>query len=429
MNISYTIPMPRPGFGVPMAMPVSPKIGLFKVQASGSPQVIAAVAGTDAASTAVSTQARVRSARPGASSPVRMAVIGVGALGRHHARILSTLPGVKLVGVVDPNEQQGQAVAQSAGCSWSADYRALLGSIDAATIVVPTFLHCEVGSELIRQGKHVLIEKPLASTVTEGEGLCALAKEHNVTLQVGHIERFNPAYRKLADWTAAPKYIRAERLSPYPFRSLDIGVVLDLMIHDIDLVLGLTGELPSRVEAFGVSLVGGHEDCAQARFHFPGGCIADIAVNRVSPNVCRSLQVWSASGCATADLQSRSVTCYGPGLPLQQGRLPYELARDQAVPVAQMKDEMFGKYVNVETHQASNEDALTAELTDFVQAVRTGDLPRVDGTAGLNALRVAHAVLSRIATHHWDHDEDGAYGQAALIEQVAQRSDAARRAA
>lgn len=364
-----------------------------------------------------------------APSPLRTAVIGVGALGRHHARILSTLPGIELVAVADPNVQQGRAVAEAAGCDWTDDFRTLFGTIDAASIAVPTSLHCEVASELLRRSVHVLVEKPLASTPDEGEVLLRLAEEHRVTLQVGHIERFNPAFQELADWTDEPKYIRTERYSPYPFRSLDIGVVLDLMVHDVDLVLSLTGECPVNVEAFGVSLLGGHEDCAQARLYFPGGCVADLSVNRVCPSVTRSMQVWSRRGCAIADLQNRTVSRFSAGLALQAGQLPYELACSESVPVSEMKEQMFGRFISVEQHQASNADALTMELSEFASAVRDGSPTRVDGRAGLLALRVAHEILERIDQHCWNGTQMGPIGPHVLIDRASPPSQSRRRAA
>src|SRR5262245_44022029 len=207
---------------------------------------------------------------------LRLAVIGVGALGRHHARILSKMDGVKLVAVADPRPQQAQAVAESCGCDWTTDYRTLFGRIDAASIVVPTSLHRTVAAELLQRTIPVLVEKPLAPTVEDGQILVRLAAEHRVPLQVGHIERFNPAFQQLASACGSPRYIRAERFSPYAFRSMDIGAVLDLMIHDIDLTLSLVRSPLVDIQAFGLCLVGGHEDCVQARLTFANGCIADL---------------------------------------------------------------------------------------------------------------------------------------------------------
>ena len=342
--------------------------------------------------------------------PLKLAVVGVGALGRHHARILSQMPGVKLVAVADPNVAQAQSVAESCGCEWTPDFRTLLQRIDAASIVVPTFLHKSVASEFLCRSIPVLVEKPLAASVDDGRTLVRLADEHKIPLQVGHIERFNPAFEKLAEQTGSPKYIRAERLSPYAFRSMDIGAAHDLMIHDIDLVLSLVGSRVERVEAFGICIVGGREDCVQARLTFANGCIADLTANRVCPDFRRTLQVWSESGCVQADLHQREVTAYRPGAALLAGELPFELGQRTGADIAALKAEMFSRFITVEKTPASNADALTAELASFVDAVRNHRRPAVDGHQALAALEVAERILTRVAEHAWDGDAGGRIG-------------------
>ncbi|MBX3437038.1 MAG: Gfo/Idh/MocA family oxidoreductase, partial [Planctomycetaceae bacterium] len=251
--------------------------------------------------------------------PVRYLVVGVGALGRHHARIAAGLEGVELVAVADPNSMQGAAVADDLGVRWVSDFRTVIESVDAASIVVPTTLHRRITAEFIDRGIAVLVEKPLARNVQEGRAMIAAAESTGAILQVGHIERFNPAFRETAARTAAPKYIRAERLSPYAFRSMDISAVHDLMIHDIDLVLTLAASPVTSVEAFGVCVMGGLTDIVQARLKFASGCIADLIANRVNPEARRCLQVWAASGCITADLQTRDVTHFRPSVRLAAG--------------------------------------------------------------------------------------------------------------
>lgn len=348
---------------------------------------------------------------------LRVAVVGVGALGRHHARILSGMDGVELVAVADSSCEQAAQVAESCGCDWTHDYRTLLGAVDAVSVVVPTSLHRQIVEDFLCRSVPVLVEKPLTVSVEDGAVLVRLAQEHGVPLQVGHIERFNPAFQELAEWTSEPKYIRCERISPYPFRSLDIGVVHDLMIHDIELILALTQEMPVRVDAFGVSLMGGHEDCVQARLHFPNGCIADITANRVSPEFRRRLQCWSERGCVMADLQSRQVTSFSPGAPMLAGELPFELFRDGRRSVAELKEQVFGTFVDVEEFFASQADALTSELESFVTCVRDGRSPVVSGLHGLAALRVAAQVMESVAGHRWDGTSDGRIGPQALMQQ------------
>jgi predicted dehydrogenase len=335
-------------------------------------------------------------------NPLKVAVIGVGALGRHHARILSEMDGVDLVAVSDPRTEQARSVAETAGCDWTHDYRELFARIDAASIVVPTTLHAAIASDFLCRGIPVLVEKPLASNVADGRALVEAADEQGVALQVGHIERFNPAFRMVAERTGRPKYIRAERLSPYAFRSMDIGAVHDLMIHDIDLALALVNAPLLRVEAFGTCIVGGNEDCVQARLKFENGCIADLVANRVCPTVRRQLQVWSESGCINADLQTRQVTAFEPSKVLQSGVLPFELARQPGADIEALKRAIFERFITVTEVDGSDDDALTAELSSFVSAVRHGTPPVVDGQAGVAALRVAEQILECVRTHAWD---------------------------
>jgi predicted dehydrogenase len=334
--------------------------------------------------------------------PLKVAVVGVGALGRHHARILSQMTGVNLVAVADANASQAQAVAEGCGCEWTADYRSLLTRIEAATIVVPTMLHREVASEFLRRDIPVLVEKPLAAGVADGRALVRLADEHQVALQVGHVERFNPTFARLAELCGAPRYVRAERLSPYAFRSMDIGAVHDLMIHDIDLVLTLVRSTVERVEAFGVCIVGGREDCVQARLTFANGCIADLVANRVCPFPRRKLQVWSEAGCVDADLHHRRVIAFRPGDALRSGLLPFDLARQPGADIGRLKQEVFGKFIETTEPAVSDADALTAELRSFVESVLLHHRPEVDGHDALAALEVAERVLEAVSAHAWD---------------------------
>jgi predicted dehydrogenase len=331
---------------------------------------------------------------------LKLAVVGVGALGRHHARILSNNPGVELVAVADPNETQGRAVADSCKCEWTHDYRTLLGRVDAASIVVPTGMHADVASNFLRRSTPVLVEKPLAANTEEGRLLIRLASEHRVPIQVGHIERFNPAFEALDQLVSKPRYLRAERFSPYAFRSMDISAVHDLMIHDIELCLQLAASPVSRVEAIGTTIAGGQEDGVQARITFDSGCIADLSALRVCPFFRRSIIAWTNNGCVHADLHERKVTCYRPGPRMENGERPFDLAQQPGVDIAGLKESMFTDFIAVEQPEIpAGVDALTAELNDFLHAVRTGESPRVDGRRGLAALDVADRIVEAIRSH------------------------------
>lgn len=341
---------------------------------------------------------------------LKLAVVGVGALGKHHARILSELETVELVAVAETNEQTGRSTAEAHGTEWTADYRELFHRIDAVSIAVPTRFHRAVAGEFLQRGIPTLIEKPLAATLDEAEQLTRLADDRDALLQVGHVERFNPSVRVAAGRCGQPKYIRAERLSPYAFRSTDIGVVHDLMIHDLDLILDLVDSTVADVQAFGISILGGHEDCVQARLTFDNGCIADLTANRVNPTAKRSLLVWSERGTVSADLMSRTVISYSPSQTLRYGTPPLERAAQPNANIEQLKQDVFGKFLNVEQPHVPPGDALTDELADFADCIRHGRRPVVDGHQALKAMRLADRILDRVAGHQWDGHADGPIG-------------------
>lgn len=334
-------------------------------------------------------------------SDLRVIVVGVGALGRHHARILSGMPGVKLVAVAEPREEIGKPIAEQLKTRWVPNGLDLIDDIDAASIVVPTTLHGDIAGEFLANGIPVLVEKPLADSVDEAQRLVSLAETNKAVLQVGHIERFNPAMIAARKACGIPKYIRAERVSPFPFRSTDIGVVHDLLIHDIDLVLDLVRSPVRHVQAFGIQVVSNHEDIVNARLFFENGAIADLTASRVNPDARRGLQVWSPLGCVNIDLQAREVTSYSPSEALRYGRSPLELAGDPGADIEQLKADIFGKFIEVNSEPVAEGDALTAELQEFVDCVRNQTKPGCSGHEALEALKVAELILQSIASHNW----------------------------
>ena len=332
---------------------------------------------------------------------VKLAVVGVGALGQHHARILSTMPDVQLVGVVDSREQQGREIAVKHGTQWFASPDQILPVVQGVVIAVPTIYHQEVGLPFLEAGIPVLMEKPLANSLQAAQALQRMAAFRRSILQVGHVERFNPAFELLQQKIDRPLYIRAQRMSPYTFRSTDIGVVHDLMIHDIDLVLALTGDSITSVDAFGAVTFGPHEDMAVARLKTSSGIIADITASRMSPVPERTIQVFSTNGCVTADLSQRTVSSWQPVAPLAANpNLVHHIIAATPDPLT-LKNEVFTKWITNETLQASSADALTAELTDFVRCIRTNARPRVSGEDAVKALEVADRVLAGMAKWSW----------------------------
>ncbi|MGE5193445.1 MAG: Gfo/Idh/MocA family protein [Deltaproteobacteria bacterium] len=332
---------------------------------------------------------------------LRMAVVGTGALGRHHARILAELPGVELVAVADTNEQAAAETARRCGTRSTADYRELLDQVEAVVVAVPTFAHRLVAGDFLAAGVDVFVEKPIAAGVDEARELVELAARHEALLQVGHVERYNPALVAARPFLRDPKYIRAERVSPFSFRSTDIGVVHDMMIHDIDLVLDLVAAPVVGVQALGVGILGELEDCVQARLVFANGSIADLAANRVSPVTSRWMQVWGADGCVQLDFAAREVVRYSPGPALRFGSGPLEKARQKGADIEKLKGEIFGTFIDVHKPNVVPCDQLTEELVEFTGCVRTRKAPQVGGEAALEAMLVAGRILEQVASPPW----------------------------
>ncbi len=339
---------------------------------------------------------------------LRMAVVGVGHLGKEHARVLAGLDGVEVVGVADMNADQARAVAERVGTAAHTDFRALLDQVEAACIVVPTSQHFAVAAEFLRRRIPILVEKPLAATLEEAETLVELAERQRTVLQVGHIERFNPAFEALLARPLRPKFVTCERLGPFSGRSTDVGVVLDLMIHDLDLLLALVRSPVRRVEAVGVSLLGTHEDVAEARLHFANGCVAGVTASRVNPAPRRCMHVWGAEGYARLDLAQRRITLVQPSEELR--RHVIDPRRLDGAGLARLKEELFGRHLQVRELDLERGDQLTRELLDFVACVRSGGTPRVGGTAGLNAMALAARVLESIRGHAWEGHGHGPLG-------------------
>jgi predicted dehydrogenase len=339
---------------------------------------------------------------------LRVAVVGVGHLGQHHARVLAAIPEVELVGVADARIEQAQAVAEKNGTRAVADYRKLLDQVDAVSVAVPTMLHREVAGAFLERGVATMIEKPLAATLAEAEALVALARSRGTVLQVGHIERFNPALSALDSMPMRPQYIAAERLSTYTFRSTDIGVIHDLMIHDIDLILSWNSSPVRSVAAVGVSIFGGHEDVANARVEFADGCVANLTASRASVQAVREMRLWSAEGYAALDFAAKHGTLIRPSDQLRQGDLG--LAEVDLSKPAAVKEHVFGKVLRVDQVQTEGREPLALELEDFIRAVGSAGRPKVSGEDALRAMRLADQVLQEVNNHSWEGEFSGPIG-------------------
>jgi predicted dehydrogenase len=308
---------------------------------------------------------------------LKCAVIGAGYLGKFHAEKYASLKDCELVAVVDINAEAAQQVADKHGTAAMTDYRELLGQVDAVSIVVPTSFHHAVSKEFLQAGVHVLVEKPITVTVEEADELIALAKQHNVILQVGHLERFNPAVRGLENLHEKPLFIESHRLSPFNPRANDVSVVLDLMIHDIDIILALVDSEVEKIDASGTAVLTQGTDIANARITFKNGCVANVTASRISLKMERKMRMFRPSSYISVDFQNRVLVKHKTG-----------------------DKEMFPGIPEIVTEESVFEsgDALFEEIKHFVNCIQTGDNPLVPGEAGRKALATA-IEISRFLKH------------------------------
>ena len=299
---------------------------------------------------------------------VRTAVIGVGYLGRFHAQKYAALPESRLVAVVDTDRDARERVAAEVGCRAVAEYREILGEVDAVSIATPTPLHFPIGRECLERGVHVLVEKPVTATLEEGRTLVETAARSGRILQVGHLERFNAAILALEGTLGRPRFIESHRLAPFRERGTDVNVVLDLMIHDIDLIQSLVGAPIESIDAVGASVFSTGLDIANARIRYAGGCVANTTASRVSLKMERKLRLFQDDAYVSIDLQQKVLTIV---------RKPP--AGQPATP---------GQVV-IEERSYEQGDALGLEIGSFLRSIREGRPPAVTGEDGLRALDTA----------------------------------------
>ncbi|MEE8450618.1 MAG: Gfo/Idh/MocA family oxidoreductase [Thermoguttaceae bacterium] len=344
---------------------------------------------------------------------LKVAVIGAGRLGGFHAQKLAAREDVELAAVVDPDPANRNRVAAQCGggahrCATLADHHSLGDQIDAAVVAAPTGLHHSVALELLDRGIHLLVEKPLCSTSAEADELVEAARRNRVVLQVGHVERFNPAFSAARTHCTNPKYIEAVRTSGFTFRSTDVGAVLDLMIHDLDLVLSLVRSPVRKVDAMGLSVLGGHEDVANARLEFECGCIAAISATRVSYESTRRMHVWSSRAFTGIDFATRTATVVRPSETLLRRQFDVDSLSPEQVDY--YRDHLAEEHLPQERFEFEAVDALALETEDFVQSILTPRKPQVTGEAGRDAVALAEQILAKIRTHAWNNRADGPVG-------------------
>jgi predicted dehydrogenase len=308
-------------------------------------------------------------------SQVRTAVIGVGYLGRFHAQKYRQLAGSNLIGVVDAHAETAQRVGAELQVEAHTDHRALLGRVDAVSIAVPTPLHFQVAKDFLEQGVHVLVEKPITTTVDEAQILIDVATSRQCVLQVGHLERFNPAIVAAAGILKTPRFVESHRLAPFKQRGTDVSVVLDLMIHDIDLIQELVGAPITAIDASGSAIFSNDLDIANARIRFANGCVANTTASRVSLKQERKIRIFQDDAYLSIDLQQKILTVIR-----KKGDAPVESPAQ----------------VSIDEQSFDQGDALLDEIAAFLQAIKDGTPPVVTGQHGMRALETATRIAELV---------------------------------
>lgn len=305
---------------------------------------------------------------------MRAAVIGLGHLGHHHARIYSQLPHVTLAAVCDINQKLARKIARRNNTSFVTDYKELIGKIDAASIAVPTDLHFKIAKDLLENNIHCLVEKPITNALNQAKELSRFAEGRKLILQVGHVERFNSAIRTVQHYVANPRFIECHRMGPFKKRALDVGVVLDLMIHDIDIIMFLVQSPVTNIEAVGANVLTGYEDIANARLKFANGAIANISASRLSAGEMRKIRIFQPDAYISLDYVKKAAVIFKKSGP-----------RSGA-----------GKRITRSNIPIKAKDALEEELISFVSCIQKNQKPLVSGAEATEALRIALEITSCI---------------------------------
>jgi predicted dehydrogenase len=306
---------------------------------------------------------------------LRCAVIGAGYLGRFHAQKYAGLAGCELVGVADPSPEARERIASELGVATHADHRALIGRVDAVSVATPTALHHAVARDFLESGAHVLVEKPITATAAEARDLIAIAARTGRVLQVGHLERFNPVILAISGGLKSPRFIASNRLAPFKVRGTDVSVVLDLMIHDIDLVEHMVQSQIATIDAVGAPVFTDEIDIANARIRFENGCVADVTASRISLKAERKIRIFQADAYLSIDLQQKLLTTVRRPAVMPEGEMPA---------------------VTVEERSFEPGDALLAEIESFLDAIARGSRPVVTGEDGLRALETATRIAELV---------------------------------
>ena len=337
--------------------------------------------------------------------PVNVAVVGVGRMGRHHARTYDNMDIANLVAVVDNDIERAETVADEYGCKAYQSIEELMSNhadLVCVSVAVPTAYHVDAAKPLLKAGIACLVEKPLAGSVADAKGLAEYAEGCGTLLQVGHTERFNPAIRTVSNMDLTPRYIEVDRVSPMTFRSLDVGVVMDMMIHDLDIILMFAKSPICKVDAAGVSVLGEHEDVCSARIVFESGCVANLTASRLALKTERKLRLFSEEGYVSLNYASRS------GIAVRGSQSNVSVlakVREQLSEGNDLSDLDYTEMIDIEELDmevpSGEEDPLTAQATAFLKAAVNGNKPAVSAADGYAAVDAAERVIQAIKEHKW----------------------------
>jgi predicted dehydrogenase len=305
---------------------------------------------------------------------IRVGVVEVGALGQHHARVYASMPNVSLVGVADTKPGRAEEIAGPLGTEAYADHRELFGRVDAVSIAVPTTLHADIGTQFLEEGAHVLVEKPVSNTLEGADKLIRAAEKSGRILQVGHLERFNPAVKALREIVGDPRFFEAHRMGIFSPRSLDIDVILDLMIHDLDIISLLVPFPPAQISAVGIAILSRRIDIANARITFTNGCVANVTASRVSMEKIRKLRFFQKQEYISLDYGRQEVAIFGLQPPSSPAGMP----------------ELFGRKLT-----PPKKEPLDEELKSFLNSIQSGSPVECSGTEAKNALALALQILAQ----------------------------------
>jgi len=331
---------------------------------------------------------------------VRTAVVGAGKMGAIHAKVYDQLEQSDFIAVVDIDADKAQPLAEQYNCSAFSDYNDILGKVDAVTIATPTVTHLNLAEMFIENNIAVLIEKPLAATVAEGRKIAELAKKHNVVAAVGHSERCNPVVQAVKRLDIEPKFIEANRISPYPFRSTDVGVVLDVMIHDIDIILSLAASKIKKIDAAGIGVIGEKEDICNARIVFENGCIANVTASRLALKTERKVRLFSRQVYVSLDYFKKSgiVIKADPNTNVVKWIKEHQEAGDFDMTTVNWPD-----LLHIEELDIDDKEPIRLEQENFLRAVMDSDFaPEVSAEEGLAALECAEKILASVKKNQWN---------------------------